>query len=73
VLCMGRTYAANCRSLHNMALNLLRGAFTVEESNTARVLARTTEGILFSLIKKCPNSLSIEASLLPVQISTALN
>jgi hypothetical protein len=56
-----------------IALNSLRGAFAVEESNPARVVARTTERILFSFIKKCPNSLSVEASLLPVLISTALN
>jgi hypothetical protein len=54
---MGRTYAAKCRPLHNVALNSLRGAFTVEESNPAGVLLRTTERILFYFIKKCPNFL----------------
>jgi hypothetical protein len=44
-----------------------------EESTPARVLARTTERILFYFIKKCPISLSIGALLLPVRISTALN
>jgi hypothetical protein len=34
-----------------IALNSLRGAFTVEESNPARILARTTERIFFSSIK----------------------
>jgi hypothetical protein len=70
---MGRTYRAKRRILRKIALNSLRGTFTVEESNPARVVACTTERILFSFIKKCPNSLSAEASLLPVQISTALN
>jgi hypothetical protein len=38
----------------------LRGAFTVEESNPARILARTTERILFLNIKNERISLSIE-------------
>jgi hypothetical protein len=44
-----------------------------EESNLARILARTTERILFYFIKKRPNSLSIEAHVLPDQINTEMN
>jgi hypothetical protein len=56
---MGRTYSAKRRTSSLLGPKPFESANTVEGSNPARVNVRTTQRILFPIIKKQRISLSI--------------
>jgi hypothetical protein len=58
---MGRTYSAKRRSSPYLGPKPFESAFTVEDSNPASVLPRTTGRILFYFLKKCPKFLEYQS------------